>query len=73
MFFSFVAKYHEQMPELTGQMYDALLEEKGLIAASAASMRAAVVASGDPQALAMLDKLASDRAQVAALVESKVR
>ncbi len=60
------------MPELTGQMYDALLEEKGLIAASAASMRAAVEASGDPQALAMLDKLASDRAQVAALVESKV-
>jgi CHAT domain-containing protein/tetratricopeptide (TPR) repeat protein len=72
IFFSFVAKYHEQMPELTGQMYDALLEEKGLIAASAASMRAAVEASGDPQALAMLDKLASDRAQVAALVESKV-
>ncbi|MGB0080129.1 MAG: CHAT domain-containing tetratricopeptide repeat protein [Terracidiphilus sp.] len=72
IFFSFVAKYHEQIPELTGQMYDALLEEKGLIAASAASMRAAVEASGDPQALAMLDKLASDRAQVAALVESKV-
>ena len=72
IFFSFVAKYHEQMPELTGQMYDALLEEKGLIAASAASMRSAVEASGDPQALAMLDKLAGDRAQVAALVESKV-
>jgi CHAT domain-containing protein/tetratricopeptide (TPR) repeat protein len=72
IFFSFVTKYHEQMPELTGQMYDALLEEKGLIAASAASMRAAVEASGDPQALAMLDKLASDRAQVAALVGSKV-
>ncbi len=60
------------MPELAGQMYDALLEEKGLIAASAAAMRAAVVASGDPQAVAMLDKLASDRAQVAALVESTV-
>lgn len=72
MFFSFVTKYHEQMPELAGQMYDALLEEKGLIAASAAAMRAAVVASGDPQAVAMLDKLASDRAQVAALVENKV-
>jgi len=72
IFFSFVAKYHDRMLELTGQMYDALLQEKGLIAASAAAMRAAVVASGDPQAVAMLDKLASDRAQVAALVQTKV-
>jgi len=70
MFFSFVAKSHDQMPELAGQMYDALLEQKGLIAASAASMRAAVEASGDPQAVAMLDKLSSDRAQMAALVET---
>ena len=72
MFFSFALKYHSQIPELAGQMYDALLEEKGLIATSAAAMRAAVVASGDKDALAMLDKLASDRAQVAALVESTV-
>ena len=70
LFFNFVVRYHDQMPELTGQMYDALLEEKGLIASSAASMRAAVVASGDPQAVAMLDKLSSDRAQMAALMES---
>ena len=70
LFFSFVVKYHGQMPELTGQMYDALLEEKGLIAASATAMRAAVLASGDPQSVAMLDKLASDKAQMAALVES---
>jgi CHAT domain-containing protein/tetratricopeptide (TPR) repeat protein len=72
IFFSFAAKYHDQIPELSGQMYDALLEQKGLIAASAAAMRAAVVASGDPQAVQMLDKLTSDRAQVAALVENKV-
>lgn len=70
LFYSFVLKYHEPMPELTGQMYDALLEEKGLIAESAAAMRAAILASGDPQAAQMLDKLASDRTQLAALVES---
>jgi CHAT domain-containing protein len=70
LFFSFVLKYHGQMPELTGQMYDALLEEKGLIAESAAAMRAAVVASGDQQAVMMLDKLGSDRAQLAALSAS---
>ncbi len=70
LFFNFVVKYHDPMPELTGQMYDALLEEKGMIASSSASMRAAVEASGDPQALQMLDKLTSDRAQMAALMES---
>lgn len=72
LFFSFVLKYHEQVPELSALMYDALLEEKGLIAASAAAMRAAVVASGDPQAVEMLDKLASDKEQLAALVNSSV-
>ena len=70
LFYSFVLKYHAQMPQLTGQMYDAVLNQKGLIAESAASMRAAVAASGDPQAVAMLDKLTSDKAQLAALVES---
>jgi CHAT domain-containing protein len=67
LFFSFVLKYHAQMPELTGQMYDAVLQEKGLIAESAAAMRAAVEASGDQQAVAMLDKLARDKAQLATL------
>jgi len=72
LFFSFVLKFHDQMPELTGQMYDAVLEEKGLIAESAAAMRAAVMASGDLQAVTMLDKLASEKAQLAALSESTV-
>lgn len=70
LFYSFVLNFHKQLPELTGQMYDALLEEKGLIASSAASMRAVVQASGDAQAVQMLDKLASDRAQMAALVQT---
>jgi CHAT domain-containing protein/Tfp pilus assembly protein PilF len=70
LFFSFVLKFHDQMPELAGRMDDALLEEKGLIASSATAMRAAVEASGDQQAVQMLDKLASDKAQLAALVES---
>jgi CHAT domain-containing protein len=72
MFFSFVTLFHKQMPELTGRMYDAILQEKGMIAQNAAAMRAAVEASGDPQAVAMLDKLTGDKAQVAALAESTV-
>jgi CHAT domain-containing protein len=72
MFFSFVMKYHEQDPALTGKMYDALLAEKGFIAQSAAAMRATIEASGDKDAVAMLDKLAADKTQLAALVESTV-
>jgi CHAT domain-containing protein len=72
MFFSFVSLFYKQMPELAGQMYDVILQEKGMIAESSAAMRAAVVASGDPQAVQMLDKLASDKAQLAALAESTV-
>ncbi len=70
LFFSFVLKFHQQMPELSGQMYDALLEEKGMFAASATAMRSAIENSGDAQALQMLDKLSSDKAQLAALAES---
>jgi len=72
MFYSFVSLFYKQMPELAGQMYNVVLQEKGMIAESSAAMRAAVVASGDPQAVQMLDKLASDKAQVAALAESTV-
>jgi CHAT domain-containing protein len=67
LFFSFVLKFHDQVSELNGEMYDALLEQKGLIAESAAAMRAAVVASGDQEAVAMLDKLAAEKAQLAAM------
>jgi len=72
MFFSFVMMFHKQMPELTGEMYNAILQEKGIIAENATAMRAAVVASGDPQAGQMFDKLTSDRAQIAALAQSAV-
>lgn len=72
MYYSFVLKYHDRMPELSGKMYDALLQEKGLIAESSAALRAGIEASGDKQALAMLDKLAAEKTELAALVESKI-
>lgn len=72
MFFSFVTLFYKQMPELAGEMYNAVLQEKGIIAQNATAMRAAVVASGDPQVVQMLDKLTSDKAQVAALAQSTV-
>jgi CHAT domain-containing protein/Tfp pilus assembly protein PilF len=72
LFYSFVLKYHDRDPALAGKMYDALLQEKGFIAESAAALRAGIEASGDKEALAMLDNLAAEKTQLAALVESTV-
>jgi CHAT domain-containing protein/Tfp pilus assembly protein PilF len=72
LFYSFVDKYHDREPALAGKMYDALLQEKGFIAESAAAMRARIESSGDKEALAMLEKLTAEKTQLAALVESTV-
>ncbi len=70
LFFSFALKYHDRDPALAGKVYDALLEEKGFIAASAAALRAKILASGDQQTLAMLDKLTAMKTELAGLVAS---
>jgi CHAT domain-containing protein len=70
IYFSFITKYHERYPELTGKMYDALLGERGFVAESAASIRARLIASGNRGALTALDKLAQEKAQFAALSSS---
>lgn len=69
-YFSFALKYHEKDPELSGKVYDILLEEKGFIAASAAALRAKILASGDQQTLALFDKLTAEKTQLAGLVSS---
>ena len=70
IYFSFVTRYHDRYPALAGKMYDALLAERGLVAESAASSRAHLLASGNRPALAILDKLAAEKAQFAALSTS---
>ena len=70
IYFSFVTKYHDRYPALTGKMYDALLAERGLVAESAASSRARLMASGNRGALSVLDRLAAEKAQFAALASS---
>ena len=52
------------------KVYDVLLQEKGFIAASAAALRAKILASGDQDAVALLNKLAADKTQLAGLVSS---
>jgi len=68
-YFSFVEQYEDKMPELAGDMYDLLLWEKGFVAGSETALRRRVEASGDPQALTLLDQLAAKRAQIAALIQ----
>lgn len=70
LYFSFATRYHDRDPALAGKVYDLLLQEKGFVAESAASMRAKIVASGDREALATLDKLAADKIQLASMSES---
>jgi len=70
-YFSFVHRFRERQPELAGSMYDLLLWEKGFIAGSVASMRRQVEASGDPEALKLLDQLAAKRTQIAALLNAQ--
>jgi CHAT domain-containing protein len=67
IYFSFITKYHERYPELTGKMYDALLAERGFVAESSASIRARLIAGGNRAALSALDRLAQEKAQFAAL------
>jgi tetratricopeptide (TPR) repeat protein len=67
-YFSFVHRYREQDPSLTGSMYDLLLWEKGFVAASIAGMRRQIEASGDTRAIELLNQLAAKRTQIADLL-----
>lgn len=70
LFFSFALRNHEHDPALAGKVYDVLLQEKGFIASSAAAQRAKILASGDKDTLALLDKLTAEKTQLAGLVSS---
>ena len=67
LLFSFAVANQERDPALAGKMYDALLWEKGLIAANAAALRAKILDSGDREAVALFDRLTEKRAHLAAL------
>jgi tetratricopeptide (TPR) repeat protein len=70
-YFSFVHRYHEKDPELIGSMYNLLLWEKGFIAGSVADMRRQIEASGDAEALKLLESLTEERTQIAALLNAQ--
>jgi len=67
-YFSFVHTFHAQNPALTGSMYNLLLWQKGFVAGSVADMRRLIEASGDAEALKLLNELTAKRTQFAALL-----
>ncbi len=71
MYFSFCVIYSGQNPELAGKMYDVILWEKGFIGQSMAALRARVAASGDPEALKLLEDLAAKKTQLATLLNAQ--
>jgi CHAT domain-containing protein/Tfp pilus assembly protein PilF len=62
---SFVASYHVHDLSVVGKMYDLLLWRKGMVASSVQGLRAKISASGNSEALSLLDKIADARAEVA--------
>ncbi|HME01374.1 MAG TPA: CHAT domain-containing tetratricopeptide repeat protein [Terriglobia bacterium] len=67
LYFSFCLTYRDHNPAGAGRMYNVAVWEKGLVARSIAALRARVAASGDKEALEMLDRLTARRSQLAAL------
>lgn len=70
-YFSFVYRFHERNRQLAGAMYDLLLWEKGFVATSIASVRRQVEASGDKEAIKLLEELSVKRTQLAALLNTQ--
>ncbi len=67
-YFSFCLTFCGKDPALIGKMYDVVLWQKGMVAWSAAALRAKIEASGDKDILALFEKLTSKKAQLAKLL-----
>ena len=70
VYFSFCLTYRQQDRTLAGKLYDVVLWQKGFVAASIAAMRGKIAASGDKEALALLEKLKERRNAAARLLRS---
>ncbi|HEX7964843.1 MAG TPA: CHAT domain-containing tetratricopeptide repeat protein [Gammaproteobacteria bacterium] len=70
IYYSFCLKNHAARPELAGKMYDVLLWQKGLVGNSIAALRAKIAASGDPEALDLLEKLSASKTRLANLINN---
>ena len=63
LYFSLALTEHEQNAAVAGRTYDLLLWQKGLVSTSVATLRAQVVANGDPQAIKIFEDLTAKKSQ----------
>ena len=70
-YLSFSYAYRQEDPALVGRMYDVVLWQKGLVVSSVAALRAKIEASGDKDALALLERLTAKKAQLAKLLTAQ--
>jgi len=71
IYYSFCSTYHEKSPGLVGKMYDVVLRQKGLVVSGVAALRAKIEASGDREALALLEKLTAKKTQLAKVLTAQ--
>jgi CHAT domain-containing protein len=71
VYFSFAMEMHDRLPGLPAKVYDLLLWKKGMVAASVTGERARIAASGDAEALKLLDQVIAKRNEYAWLAGAK--
>lgn len=71
IYFSFCTNYRDKNPALIGKFYDVVLAQKGFVAGSIAALRKKIEASGDQQALALLDQLTTRKSQLSRLLTAQ--
>jgi len=73
IFLSFCLTYRDGDRSLIGAMYDVALRQKGLVVSSVAALRRRIAASGDKEALSLLDRLAERKTQLANLLNTRAQ
>src|SRR6267142_289724 len=68
LYFSFAERFRQEAPQLTARMYDLVLRNKGLVGHSIELLRRRVAASGNSEAVGLLNELATSGAQISVLM-----
>ena len=70
-YFSFSCAQRDHDPSVAARIYDVILWEKGAIATSVAALRAQVAATGDPEAVKLLDDLTAKKSEASQLAAAR--
>jgi CHAT domain-containing protein len=70
-YFSFAVARHDHDPAAAGKMFDLVLWEKGIVGTSVSALRARVAASGDSEAVKLMDDLTAKKSESAQLATSR--